>query len=172
MRGRGTAAVSYRACSNLLEAALHPLGAGCYFSSVLLLRVTASLTCSMLPLNMALLVLPAYSVACLMCCRRANTRRPEVHGTCDVGVGVGYDFVPFRPMSTAEGPVNLCARGNIPVEDKSYCPRGAGVISNFQTAVATSLFKMTKMYTTATGAVAGARYGVQRQPCQVCTVCD
>jgi hypothetical protein len=92
---------------------------------------------------------------------------PEIHGACDVGVGVGYDFTPFRLVSTAQGPVNLCARTTIPIAERSACPRITAVNANFQSAVATSYFKMSKLYATPTGAVAGARFGVARQPCTV-----
>jgi hypothetical protein len=94
--------------------------------------------------------------------------RPEIHGSCDVGVGVGYDFNPFKVVRLPNGEsVNLCSRATIPLESKSHCPRGPGALPSFQNAVASSLFKMSKMYATATGAVAGAPFGVQRQPCQV-----
>lgn len=56
---------------------------------------------------------------------------------------MGYDFKPFRLLSTAGGSVNLCAR-DTPVWDRSFCPRGTAVPMLFQNAVATSYFKMSK----------------------------
>lgn len=92
---------------------------------------------------------------------------PQIHGACDVGVGFGYDFTPFRLVSTEQGPVNLCARRTIPLAERSACPRLTAANSNFQNAIATSYFKMSKLYETATGGVAGAPFGVARQPCTV-----
>jgi len=89
---------------------------------------------------------------------------PESYGACDVGVGVGYDFKPFRLLSTAGGSVNLCSR-NSPLCDLTYCPRGPGVLPVFQNAVATSYFKMSKWYVAANGVMAGAAFDVARQPC-------
>ena len=94
-------------------------------------------------------------------------RRPQIYGACDVGVGVGADFVPFRLLSTAEGAVNLCNRASIPITEKSHCPRGASIVDNFENAVATSYFKMSKWYVDAAGVLAGTPYGVARQPCTV-----
>jgi len=91
---------------------------------------------------------------------------PQNFGNCDVGPGV-YDFVPFRLVSTAGGSVNLCRRTD-PNLDTSSCPRAPIALRNFQDVLATSYFKMSKMYADASGAVAGARFGVARQPCQVC----
>lgn len=106
-------------------------------------------------------VTPCAALLCLL-------YRPEIHGSCDVGVGVGYDFNPFKIVRLPNGEnVNLCSRATIPLENKSHCPGGPGALPSFQNAVASSLFKMSKMYATATGAVAGAPFGVQRQPCQV-----
>lgn len=98
---------------------------------------------------------------------------PVIPGeVCDVGVGVGYDFTPFSLQSAPGlqgGPVNLCDRNSIPLQERSACPRGAAQAA-FRRAVATSYFKMTMLYADATGAVAGTPYGVQRQPCTV-SVC-
>lgn len=87
---------------------------------------------------------------------------PQIYGACDVGVGVGYDFVPFRLLSTRDGNVNFCARD---FTQRAGCPRA--VIAQFQNAVATSYFKMSKLYPDAAGNNAGAPWGVARQPCQV-----
>lgn len=95
---------------------------------------------------------------------------PQIHGACDVGAGVGYDFVPFTLLSTPQGLVNLCSRGNIPASERITCP-GASVNHIFQSAVATSYFKMSKMYVDAAGKNAGAPWGVVRQPCQVRYCC-
>lgn len=84
-----------------------------------------------------------------------------------MGSGVGYDFVPFKLLSTPQGSVNLCSRANIPVEERSACPRAAGAGAVFRNAIATSYFKMSKMYADAAGNNAGAPWGVLRQPCQV-----
>ena len=93
--------------------------------------------------------------------------RPQIFGACDVGVGVGYDFIPFRLLNTREGPVNLCASAGIDITEKSFCPRGASVVPNFVNAVASSYFKMSKLYVDAAGVMAGEAFGVARQPCQV-----
>lgn len=93
---------------------------------------------------------------------------PEVHGACDVGVGIGYDFTPFTLARTEGGSVNLCMRKNHKlIDDHSGCPHPRDIVPNFHKAIATSYFKLSKLYADATGAVAGAPWGVARQPCTV-----